>query len=182
MKHYIKSNTNQLEIAVELVYEIDDEITCAINMADAGDIELDELLKVEAFEDIDMLMDLARQKLLISGYDIIEGPTHSSNENSNSFYMTICRKGEFDELAVTIILYVRVSDHRLSNREYRSGTNRFDVRAEYYKKHTLDLREINVDPDTELLAAFKEIIIGNQKYPNIVSAVNHICNVVKDAL
>ena len=171
-----------MEFEIDLHYYFGEEIMSCFNPI-LSDSELDEIVDEMAEEEYMSFMARIAGELESIGFEVIEGPTFSNQKGSHSCYFTLCNKDDYENLTVSFILNIRISDHRLSKRKGKNREwDRFEARRKYYDKELENYRELNAVNPNDMKHNEIEIFITGHKFRTYSDALKYIKNKVKTAL
>lgn len=181
MKRLLKPNAEgKYIIRVELEYTIGTDIAASYNpIYSAEDINAD--IINEVMQDYDNFIDMLHDKLEQLGFEHLEPVRESNEEGSLSRYFTFCRKDQYETLTVEVIVFLRISDHRLPKHK---GSNpvydRHEARKLWQKKEINDnYAELNQEHPENISNLDLCVHVNDQMFTNLITAVNHVVNVLK---
>lgn len=183
MKIYVKSdsnNTNTVTFEVIMELHASENIAAAFH-PNCSDDELNLEIEDTLEQHYDNFINNLYRKLEDIGFEHIEPVRKSNNPNSKSRYFTFCKKDEYDTLTVELIIYLRVSDHRLTKRKGDNKTwDRHKATTEFHRQELENYKCLNDTNPNDMDIYELSIIVNNHKFRTYREACQHILNRVKE--
>lgn len=182
MKKLIRAttdNSNIIKFEIILDLNVSANIAAAYN-PDFSEVELDEDIDFMQEEAYDSFMLMVFQQLERLGFEHLEPIRKSNNPNSKSRYFTFCKKDDYNNLTVELVIYLRISDHRLTKRNSKNKNwDRYEATKAYHNKDIENYRILNENHPEDVSFTELTIIINNNKFRGYSEALNYIKNQVK---
>lgn len=182
MKRYV----NQFAYDKMLKFLIYLDVTVNANIAASYNPDYSEALLNEdigdmALQQYNNFIQLLTNRLKREGFELLEPTEESNNDGSLSRYFVMCRKSDYDTLTVEFIVYLRISDHRLSKRK---GTNRDYDRHEARNNFQVDeiqhtYSELNAKHPDIIDNVDVSVVVSGNKFKTYREALHHIINVLR---